>query len=368
MAFLTILPALVTAAAGLFSSLSSIGAGKREAKRKKELMNYEDKIADENYSKQLADQRQLIAEDRLYNSIGAQIGRAREAGISPLAALGASSGNSIGASTPSQSSPTPPAQTSDSLTMVASSLSSAISQMMQTQMMQKQMAKIDAETANVALQNVKQRFENVISEIEANGYKDKYKLTFDTLVQELREKASKADISEQELNFLIDSYEDRLQNIKTDIGLKESQTGLASEQAEDLVKTRSSRIASREATANYHNALSRTENAFRDLRKTILSHDSDIRKNEVVSSFVNSIVDSWTAYCIQRDGETPPKSQVDSIIGLLKRTVFGTDKQTYHKLNFANQDLGFVGLLANVFGQDVSVPNSFLDWYRSLQQ
>lgn len=94
---------IIAAAGSVGSAGANIVSGINTVKKQKKLMAEQDRIADENYAKQLADQRQLIEEDRQYNSIGAQMSRAREAGVSPLAALGVSSGNSISAQAPSQS-------------------------------------------------------------------------------------------------------------------------------------------------------------------------------------------------------------------------------------------------------------------------
>ena len=93
---------IISAAGGAIAGGTSTVAGIKSVKKQKKLMAYQDKINDENYDKQLSDQRQLISEDRQYNSIGAQIERAKNAGISPLAALGVSTPSSLSASTPSQ--------------------------------------------------------------------------------------------------------------------------------------------------------------------------------------------------------------------------------------------------------------------------
>lgn len=121
MSFLT--DFLINGAGSVISSLSSIGSTKRQTKQQKDLMTYQDQINDENYEKSLADQRQLIAEDREYNSIGSQMQRAREANVSPLAALGVSSGNSVSASSPSHSGVSIPSPVGDSLSNVGASLS-----------------------------------------------------------------------------------------------------------------------------------------------------------------------------------------------------------------------------------------------------
>lgn len=358
---------VLNAAGGLFNAFASIGAGKREEKRKKRLMDYEDKIADENYEKQLSDQRQLIAEDRQYNSIGSQIQRARGANISPLAALGVSSGNSIGAQSPSQSAPTPPAGGVDSLTTFASSLQGAMMNMAQMQMLNKQMEKIDQETANVELQNVKQRFENIMTEIEANGYSEKYAITLDTLKQELKQKGLAAKISENELQFMLDSYDERLRGVTLSNDLTQAEKGLKEEQTTDLSKTRDSRIAQNTASAREANAIARSEDAFRDLRKSILSNENETKRSEKVSAFCNSIADAWSAYYLQRYGENPPQNQYQSVISLIKRTIFGSDKQTSNLLSLANSDRGMLGFLLNVVTLDSGdTPPSFREWYESL--
>ncbi len=118
---------LITGLAGAgISGASLIGSGKRKVKRQKELMDYQDKINDANYTKELQDQRQLIAEDREYNSIGAQMQRAREAGVSPLAALGVASGNSVSASAPSTGSVGIPSEPSDPISSAGNIIGSSI--------------------------------------------------------------------------------------------------------------------------------------------------------------------------------------------------------------------------------------------------
>lgn len=67
----------------------------------KELMSYQNTLQGQNYERELADKKELIADDRAYNDIGSQMARAEQAGVSPLAALGVSSGNSISAQAPS---------------------------------------------------------------------------------------------------------------------------------------------------------------------------------------------------------------------------------------------------------------------------
>ncbi len=111
---------------GLVQGLTSIGSAKRQAKYQRSLMTYQDQLQDENYARELADKERLIAEDREYNSIGAQMQRARDAGVSPLAALGVSSGNSISASAPASGDISIPSAVPDSLQQVGQGLASAV--------------------------------------------------------------------------------------------------------------------------------------------------------------------------------------------------------------------------------------------------
>lgn len=122
------------------SALSNIGAAKRQAKRQKELMQFEDKINDENYQQQLADQRQLIDEERAYNDFGSVMSRAENAGVNPLYALGAgSAGGSISTSTPSHGDVSVPSPTPDPLGTALSTASAGVGQVLDAAVKQKEL-------------------------------------------------------------------------------------------------------------------------------------------------------------------------------------------------------------------------------------
>lgn len=99
----------------LGGALASIG----QTKRQKKLMDYQQQLANqfydkqwkdqqEQYARELADQRQLIAEEREYNDFSSVMARANKAGINKLAALGQATGigmQSAAGSAPSASTP-----------------------------------------------------------------------------------------------------------------------------------------------------------------------------------------------------------------------------------------------------------------------
>lgn len=106
---------LLSLGSTLGGALASIG----QTKRQKKLMDYQQQLANqfydkqwqdqqEQYARELADQRQLIAEEREYNDFSSVMARASKAGINKLAALGQSTGigmQSAAGSAPSASTP-----------------------------------------------------------------------------------------------------------------------------------------------------------------------------------------------------------------------------------------------------------------------
>lgn len=97
-------------ASSVIGAISSIG----QTRRQKKLMNYQAELnqqmfntqqraQEEMYARQLADQRQLIQEEREYNDYASVKARAQKAGVNPLYALGASGG--IGIQSSSGSAP-----------------------------------------------------------------------------------------------------------------------------------------------------------------------------------------------------------------------------------------------------------------------
>lgn len=106
---------LLSAGSTLVGGLSAIG----QLKRQKKMADYEQQLAEQMYEKQwadqqaqyereLADQRQLIQEERDYNDFSSVMARASKAGVNKLAALGQSTGigmQSSAGSAPSASTP-----------------------------------------------------------------------------------------------------------------------------------------------------------------------------------------------------------------------------------------------------------------------
>lgn len=133
---------------GTITALGSIGAGKRQEARQKRLMDYEDQIADENYSKQLSDQRQLIDEERAYNDFGSVMSRAAAAGLNPLYAVGApSTGGNISTSTPSQGDPSIPAASQDPQQVAFGAIGSAVTESLDAAIKSEQLEQMKLQTA-----------------------------------------------------------------------------------------------------------------------------------------------------------------------------------------------------------------------------
>lgn len=131
---------LLQGVGSVVSALSNIGAAKRQAKRQKELMVAQDQINDGNYQQQLADQRQLIDEERAYNDFGSVMSRAENAGVNPLYALGAgSTGGNISTSTPSHADASIPSPTPDPLGVALSTASAGIGQALDAAIKQKEL-------------------------------------------------------------------------------------------------------------------------------------------------------------------------------------------------------------------------------------
>lgn len=133
---------------GTITALGSIGAGKRQENRQKRLMDYQDAIADANYAKQLADQRQLIDEERAYNDFGSVMSRAAASGVNPLYAIGApSTGGSISTSTPSQGDPSIPAVSQDPAQVAFGAVGSAVTASLDAAIKKEQLEQMKLETA-----------------------------------------------------------------------------------------------------------------------------------------------------------------------------------------------------------------------------
>lgn len=134
----------------LFNSFASIGAGKRQARRQKEVAEHNYNLQMQAYERQLADQERLTAEEREYNDFSSVARRAREAGFNPNAVVGTASGGNVSTSTPSLDAPQMEAYPIDPLMQVGSSIQSAINAYQQAEMVSEQikaqkLANADAE-------------------------------------------------------------------------------------------------------------------------------------------------------------------------------------------------------------------------------
>lgn len=170
---LTPVGAAANAIGGLVSGFSSIGAGKRQRKA----IRLQHDLNMQAYERQLADQRQLIDEEREYNDFSSVVARAREAGINPQAVIGSANGGNISTSTPNLD--TPQVDTLPSpLTAAGSALSSIGSAFNQSLLLKEQIRsqRLDNELKEKDLGNKGLEIENAnqLAELqkEFHGYQN----------------------------------------------------------------------------------------------------------------------------------------------------------------------------------------------------
>lgn len=203
---------------GVLGSITSIATSFGGTRRQKKLMDYQDRINDANYERerqdkladyqmQLNDQRQLIDEERRYTSIGSVMQRARNANVSPLAALGVSSGNTLASVSPvSGTSSQGVSQAPDTSASRGQAVISAISTLQDMKIQREQLkiqkaiadseiAKTEAETnaINERLPFVSVEAQEVVNNLKREG---KYKEALEYLAQQqaITEGAKQAEL------------------------------------------------------------------------------------------------------------------------------------------------------------------------------
>lgn len=169
-----------SAAGGLFSAFSSIGAGKRQRKA----IRLQHQLNMEAYERQLADQRQLIDEEREYNDFSSVAARARDAGINPLAVIGSANGGNISTSTPNMDTPdvsplpSPLAGVGSALSSIGPAFNQSLllkeqirSQRIDNELKEKELGNKDIEIENsnqlVELQKEFHGYQNTIASVDA---------------------------------------------------------------------------------------------------------------------------------------------------------------------------------------------------------
>lgn len=210
----------------LVGGLFNIGSLKRQRKQQEKLMSFQDQLQDENYQRELDDKRQLIAEDREYNSIGAQMKRAKEAGVSPLAALGVSSGNSVSASAPASSSVSVPGAPQDPLSKVGDLVASSIrsyneerSLRLQERMQNEQIIQMRLRNVTERIEQLGKNYDNLLKEKELGRWDETKQAELDRIADERKQMQATADkLSAETLteNTLRDS---RKANLDSSTGL-----------------------------------------------------------------------------------------------------------------------------------------------------
>lgn len=169
----------ISQVAGVASTLggliSSIGAGKRDLKRRKELAKYENDLAMANYGVQLRDQKQLIQEERDYNDYSSVIKRALKAGVNPIHAVGGSSSigvQSAAGSPPSVGNGSIPSSGVDPSSNLISAGSTLTAQVRENALLKYNIEKAKAE-ASIASSEAKWRDKQLAQDYENSvTYKD----------------------------------------------------------------------------------------------------------------------------------------------------------------------------------------------------
>lgn len=266
----------------------------------KELMSYQNTLQGQNYERELADKKELIADDRAYNDIGSQMARAEQAGVSPLAALGVSSGNSISAQAPSHGGV--------SGHHVANNLLATISTLKGLQM-QKELN--DAQVYRT-------RQAGKLDEAKAETEK------YNTVMSQIRA----ANLTERE---------------KAEI---------------DEILSRKGANAALEAL---NKAKTQTEDDLRDVLKRLNEAKVSLTNEQSRNEFAKTLINAFEASYLSRHGEYPSRTATDRLIDSIRHALIG-DKEDYDK--FMNWDAGILGeILSKIMGyiNEDSYPD-FVRW------
>lgn len=262
---------LLSGISNIGMALGSIGSAKRMRKHQEKLMDKQAKIDRENYQTQLADQRQLIDEERAYQSIGAQMQRAKDGGVSPLAALGVNPGSAMSASAPSHSGVSIPSPGSDSLQDVTQMGAAGIRQL-------SQIAKDIAETRRIQKEEqteiIKQKgieIDNLIKEMEKNGWTEKRQKELDIMMADYKDKMASAGWKEEQIKDNIATRDARIRNLNTGSDLNT-------------------------ATANLNTAKYVTEEAMREINKYLANAKIRLTEAQVFESMSASNLNEQQVY------------------------------------------------------------------------
>lgn len=179
---LTPIGTAASAVGGLISGFSSIGAGKRQRKA----IRLQHQLNMEAYERQLADQRQLIDEEREYNDFSSVVSRARDAGVNPQSVVGSANGGNISTSTPDIDTPdvsplpSPLSAVGDAFSSIGASFNQSLllkeqirSQRIDNELKAKELGNkdtvIENENTLAELQNEFQTYQNTVARIESEN-------------------------------------------------------------------------------------------------------------------------------------------------------------------------------------------------------
>ena len=198
----------LTGLAGLGSTVggivSSIGAGRRDLKRRKELAKYENDLAMQNYGVQFRDQKQLIQEERDYNDYASVVKRALKAGVNPIHAVGGSSSigvQSAAGSPPSVSSGSVASSGVDPSSTLISAGSTLSAQAEQFALLGAQKRKLEAEAQTAEIEAL-WRDRKLREDVESSqAYQDYTNAQMGTEQERKRLVSAQADVQESLAKF-----------------------------------------------------------------------------------------------------------------------------------------------------------------------
>lgn len=252
---------------GSLGSIMSIATSIGGTRRAKKLMAEQDRINDENYERerqdklsdyqmQLNDQRQLIDEERQYNSIGSVMQRARDANVSPLAALGVSSGNTLaGVSSVSGTSSQGVSQAPDTSSSRGQAVMAAVS----------------------TLQDMKMQ-------------RERLKIEKDLAAAEIRKKEAEANSLNEKLPFISEEAQEVVNNLRKEGKYKEALEYLARQQA----VTEGAKQAELLSIATLNDAKTMTEDYLRESKLHINQWQARALQADISRSFSQIKVDNAT--------------------------------------------------------------------------
>lgn len=250
-------------------------------------MNYQNELQKENYERELADKKALIADDRKYNSIGAQMQRAKDAGVSPLAALGVSSNSSISAQSPTTGGVSVPGPPEDSLSKVGETMLASIRATQQDEQIaiQRRIAKKEAEETDARIAKLNE---------ETIGERIRNAILPDTLKQELQNLVSEGKWKEADtrLKSALADTEDATRGGKVEqlsVGNKLTYSKYLTEQTMREIDAELKRSELRATAQQISESISREELNWQNVNNLIEQEKLTMEQAEKVRSEVKTL-------------------------------------------------------------------------------